>query len=1227
MMMSSPGSKASSSFPVPSNMVANGNHHSRSEEETNNKYAEFLPRRGSGSGSGDAAKERGLPAPSSAVSTSTLSKRFSSKRSAALTSTDIERSASASPSLSSSCEDERFNWSARFHDILDRLSELKKQDGKNNKAFSTLGVDPRREELRLNEKLIRLEREFVYTSETWGRIIIEEAFFPHHKKTIKPIQSSMGFAGGEKYIVHGILFKFVHKIAYLYSTASNAMKASGNELRACAAVHALGLPGIFTPLMSLVDYKGFRLLAVSLLPLDKCTLVYGSNDGGKTVANTSVEFAEKICALGRALGLKAHSIKGAKLYTGVDCEAHYCKENGRYYLCDLARLFPPESPLQDDPAGTMHRIFRPNFVTNFAHPRNRPLSSDAFTSLGNPQRQDEDDGDVVMATTHLVGPIVGRLATLLKHRASEIAAKYPGEYSITHACHEAGINMRHLGPLWRRVSENLTMSRILVVEMCARALKCLIRQQCRVMLEARVGAPSADAALDVVRDILAKVFWRANESGDEEFWKELSALVNQKFFSRAEFPSDDDVSNLLSPTGLKNGILRLELFDRLEMMLGIEFFEEARDHVKASWGFTGKTRKTARPARTSSLVLRMTSAAGDRRNDAVDSNALLPFSFIKGLEKVVIKHLNILKHAEATVLRLRALLGNESSSGAVQGQHRDQRLLSRALLKLSLQRYNACRAAQHTYDPRLLIDVAETQYQLGISSIDDSEPEGEISKAMQEAQIALSQAESAYLEVAGVRSSTVEVAAKHVPWLFKKQLSIAQDETSKQVAKILYAGEWLGVKPQIGSPFSASQRIYACACVGANSAPVAYSFIGERKPFTLSVGRHKRTYVKEFGVRFPDESKWVWETLDMDVPRIAIAAVNEFAWNVHFRSYCIELQEYGCGSLEKLTSQIPVADAVHEDGRNACVLAAFSSPDDFLVGVALGAKCRCHVWIKKVEGNALFKSAECSFESDIVSLCGLLPISSTCFLVAALENGTVATMRVPFIEETFMRKDLVPVREPFDITHAGTVACDAASVRQCLGASSQQEMVCLTASSSGTVIISVKGKISVRLDCNGSGGGKIQCCRWVRPPCTCCLTTNLVNAQHDGVFALSRDGSSAVELWSMRHQACVRVLSGWNCSSVSSLVVRNGDLIAASSKGDICAWSNFPGHAVPTAEAQMLGGAGFMPASKKRSIKIGGLKSSRRRASTRAKKSLSAIKSRTKGVSRRIKEGIQKLRR
>lgn len=43
-----------------------------------------------------------------------------------------------------------------------------------------------------------------------------------------------------------------------------------------------------------IDYKGYRLVAMSILPINKSTLLYGSSDGGKTVYNSDLELSAKV---------------------------------------------------------------------------------------------------------------------------------------------------------------------------------------------------------------------------------------------------------------------------------------------------------------------------------------------------------------------------------------------------------------------------------------------------------------------------------------------------------------------------------------------------------------------------------------------------------------------------------------------------------------------------------------------------------------------------------------------------------------------------------------------------------------------------------------------------------------------------------------------------------------------------------------------------------------------
>jgi hypothetical protein len=154
------------------------------------------------------------------------------------------------------------------------------------------------------EQLSALASDFLHVAITFGKIIISEKHLPSEAKTIKPAASLGGVAGGPKYVYHGIVFKFATDWQGLYRGDSNAMKAGANELR--ALMRYFGEQGLSVPLMALVDYRGYRLVAMSILPIVTVgdgsgrapTLVYGSATAGRVMVNSDEDFAAAHAARG-----------------------------------------------------------------------------------------------------------------------------------------------------------------------------------------------------------------------------------------------------------------------------------------------------------------------------------------------------------------------------------------------------------------------------------------------------------------------------------------------------------------------------------------------------------------------------------------------------------------------------------------------------------------------------------------------------------------------------------------------------------------------------------------------------------------------------------------------------------------------------------------------------------------------------------------------------------------
>eukprot|EP00639_Heterosigma_akashiwo_P025907 CAMPEP_0194693972 /NCGR_PEP_ID=MMETSP0295-20121207/20929_1 /TAXON_ID=39354 /ORGANISM="Heterosigma akashiwo, Strain CCMP2393" /LENGTH=191 /DNA_ID=CAMNT_0039585115 /DNA_START=46 /DNA_END=618 /DNA_ORIENTATION=- len=128
--------------------------------------------------------------------------------------------------------------------------------------------------------LTSVNRDFIATAETYAKTVISEYFLPEHLKSVKSGQFG-GIAGGRKYCWRGILFKLADGQCGPYEGSdAAAAKAMGHDLRGAAhlARAAAAAPRLGVALQALIDYRGFRMSAQALLPVDRSTLKAGSAD-------------------------------------------------------------------------------------------------------------------------------------------------------------------------------------------------------------------------------------------------------------------------------------------------------------------------------------------------------------------------------------------------------------------------------------------------------------------------------------------------------------------------------------------------------------------------------------------------------------------------------------------------------------------------------------------------------------------------------------------------------------------------------------------------------------------------------------------------------------------------------------------------------------------------------------------------------------------------------------
>jgi len=105
--------------------------------------------------------------------------------------------------------------------------------------------------------------------------------------------NTCGFAGGEKYNKDQMFLKFAtHKVTVkrqdgtttpLYNDYAHAAKVAGHELKGVSAILSCNIPNLHVPLMCAITLKGYRAVAMTMLPIDDQTLVFGSDNAAGTI--------------------------------------------------------------------------------------------------------------------------------------------------------------------------------------------------------------------------------------------------------------------------------------------------------------------------------------------------------------------------------------------------------------------------------------------------------------------------------------------------------------------------------------------------------------------------------------------------------------------------------------------------------------------------------------------------------------------------------------------------------------------------------------------------------------------------------------------------------------------------------------------------------------------------------------------------------------------------------
>ena len=120
-----------------------------------------------------------------------------------------------------------------------------------------------------------------------------------------------------------------------------SQKAAAHDLKGATAFlqYAKEAGGLVVALQALIDFAGYRLQAMLVLPLERH--VVGSADACDTLPKAEGEACGKFKIVADNLGLAEHEIKvgeeTVRLHFGADVEGHQGTDGKKIYVLDTAR--------------------------------------------------------------------------------------------------------------------------------------------------------------------------------------------------------------------------------------------------------------------------------------------------------------------------------------------------------------------------------------------------------------------------------------------------------------------------------------------------------------------------------------------------------------------------------------------------------------------------------------------------------------------------------------------------------------------------------------------------------------------------------------------------------------------------------------------------------------------------------------------------------------------------
>ncbi|ORX60851.1 PH-domain-containing protein [Piromyces finnis] len=380
--------------------------------------------------------------------------------------------------------------------------------------------------LQKNIKICELVGAFQEASQYYGRKIIDELHSSSNNSD--SIDSSP-----KKYLYGEIFFQFATDYENEDINVINAEVSKTNqELKAINAINKLK-SDVCTALFCLVDYKGFRLVACALMPLDENnSLLFDLTSEEHKIDNNAICMINEI---GNKLNLKDHQVilddsQRITINLSGTVEVYYSQPTNKFYFLNLCDVFPVDCDNIDDLDNiNVQNRLRPEFIKT----HKAQLCSDVFSEFQmNKKEVDGFEADLVEAGSYLKDVIIPQFVSQL----DDLQIIPLDSEEFTNTIHENGINVRYLG-LIAKLTKLPYIRDFCYSEMVARTCKHIFNDKLRKIVY-HFKSIEASKIDEEIQTFIINLFQTVlgNSPKAKNFWKEnIEDMVNKKFNSKLDY--------------------------------------------------------------------------------------------------------------------------------------------------------------------------------------------------------------------------------------------------------------------------------------------------------------------------------------------------------------------------------------------------------------------------------------------------------------------------------------------------------------------------------------------------------------------------------------------------------------------------------------------------------------------------------------------------------------------